>query len=63
MRNETSVTIDPPPERVWPVLMEVESWPGTWTVTEVVAQERFVWEARGPRFRTAGIKRCAEEAT
>lgn len=85
--NETSVTIDAPPEEVWPVLMEVESWPqytesmtkvekledgplrqgmrvrihqpklpaATWTVTELVAQERFVWQARGPGFRTAGL--------
>jgi uncharacterized membrane protein len=87
MRNETSVTIDAPPGKVWPVLMEVESWPGytesmtsveklddgplsegtrvrihqpklpaaTWTVTDLVPQERFVWEAHGPGFRTAGI--------
>jgi uncharacterized membrane protein len=94
-RNETAVTIDAPAERVWPVLMEIESWPdytesmtkvekiddgplhegtrvrihqpklpaATWTVTELVAQERFVWQARGPGFRTAGIKRRAEETS
>ena len=83
-RNETTVTIGVPPEQVWPVLVDVESWPeltasmnrvqkldegplregarvrieqpklppATWTVTELVENDRFVWRARGPGFTT-----------
>jgi hypothetical protein len=82
--NETTVTIDATPEVVWPILVDVESWPSltesmtsvqrvdggplrvgskvrirqpkippaTWSVTDVVDTERFVWTARGPGFRS-----------
>ncbi|HSE08169.1 MAG TPA: SRPBCC family protein [Nocardioidaceae bacterium] len=80
--NETTVNITAPLEKVWPILMDVESWPSltesmtsvqrldggplqvgsrvrihqpklpaaTWTVTELVRGDRFVWTARGPGF-------------
>ena len=80
--NETTVSITAPVEKVWPILMDIESWPSltesmtsvqrldggplqvgsrvriqqpklppaTWTVTELVRGDRFVWTARGPGF-------------
>jgi uncharacterized membrane protein len=37
LRNETSISIDAPPERVWSVMTDVERWP-EWTATVAEAK-------------------------
>lgn len=37
MRNETSISIAAPPERVWAVMTDVERWP-EWTATVAAAK-------------------------
>ncbi len=46
MKVETSVIIDCPPDRVWPVLIDVERWP-EWTAS-VTAVERLDKGEFGP---------------
>jgi uncharacterized protein YndB with AHSA1/START domain len=37
LRNETSISIDAPPERVWGIMTDVERWP-EWTATVAKAK-------------------------